>query len=263
MVLPLVMTYLLRRFGFRTTLRIWSLVVATISLPLLSFVKPRLPVSAFYSRPARRRLFDLSFLGTSYFLVLQTGNIIASLGYFLPSIYLPTFAQSALHSSQLAGAFTVTAINGASAVSTVGMGLLIDRFHVTTCIFVSTIGTTLCVFLLWGLASDIRVLYSFAIMYGLFAGGWCSTWTGVIRDVQMQSGGRADAGLVFATLSAGRGIGNVVSGPMSVLILGGRSLSAGEGSNGLAGGYSPLIVFTGLSAFLGGFSFVSKRLGWI
>lgn len=229
-------------------------------------VKPRIPVSTFRSRnySARRRLFDLGFLGTSYFLILQTSNIVESLGYFLPSIYLPMYAQNALQSSTLAGAFTVIAINGASAISTVGMGFMIDKLHVTTCMFLSTAGTTLCIFLLWGLGTSVPVLYLFAITYGLTAGGWCSIWTGMIRDIQKKTGGKADAGLVFATLSFGRGIGNMVSGPMSVLLIGGNTgMLWKESRAGFEGGYSPLIIFTGVSAFLGGFSFVLKRLGWM
>jgi len=266
MLLPLIMTFLLNRFGFRTTLRIWALVVATLSLPLLSFVKPRLPVSTYHPRShhSRRHLFDMSFLSTSYFIVLQAGNIVESLGYFLPSIYLPMYAQNALQSSAIAGTFTIIAVNGAAAIGSVCMGILIDKFHVTTCILVSTVGSTIGIFLLWGLATDIPVLYAFAIMYGLFAGCWCTTWTGIIRDVQIQSGGRADAGLVFAILSFGRGIGNMVSGPISVLLIGGNTAALlKEGKGGFDGRYSSLILFTGLSAFLGGLSFVLKRVGWM
>jgi hypothetical protein len=202
---------------------------------------------------------------TPYFIILQACNVIESLGYFLPSVYLPLYAQNALQSSAFASAITVAAINGASVVGMICMGTLIDRFHVTTCILVSTIGSTLCVFLLWGLATNMSILYVFAITYGLFAGSWCSTWTGVIRDVQIRSGGKADVGLVFAFLEFGRGVGNVVSGPLSVALIGGSEghVWKGEVKGGFGSQYGPLIAFTGVSAMLGGLCFVIKRIGWL
>ncbi|KAF2669078.1 MFS general substrate transporter [Microthyrium microscopicum] len=267
-LLPIIMTSLLSRYGFRTALRIWAIVVAVIALPLLSFAKPRLPLSTTHHRAhssSFRQLFDLSFLTMPYFLILQACNIIESSGYFLPSLYLPTYARDALHSSNLASAFTVTAINGATVVGTIVMGTLIDKFHVTTCIFVSTMGSTICVFLLWGLATDLPLLYVFAITYGLFAGSFCATWSGVIRDVQIRTDGKADAGLVFAFLAFGRGVGNVLSGPLSVVLIGGSGghVWKGQAAGGFGSGYGPLIAFTGVSALLGGLSFVVKRIGWL
>src|SRR6201995_3287586 len=147
-LLPVVMSFLLIRFGFRNTLRVWALAVCVFSFPLLSFARPRLPLSTTHPRAhatSLRQLFDVSFLLTPYFLILQACNVIESAGYFLPSVYLPLYAQNALKSSTIASAFTVTAINGASVVGMICMGSLIDRYHVTTCILVSAIGSTICV----------------------------------------------------------------------------------------------------------------------
>jgi predicted MFS family arabinose efflux permease len=263
------MTLLLEHYGFRTALRVWAIVVAVLCFPLLSFAKPRLPISTSHPRihsTSWTQLFDLSFLWSSYFFIHQACNVIESSGYFLPSIYLPLYAQNTLHSSSYASAFTVMAINGASVIGTISMGTLIDRFHVTTCVLVSTFGSAVCVFLLWGLATNISILYIFAATYGLFAGSFCATWTGVIRDVQIRSGGKADAGLVFAFLAFGRGVGNIVSGPLSVILIGGSSdgtVWKGHAKGGYGSGYGPLIAFTGVSALLGGLSFVIKRIGWM
>src|ERR1700760_1227232 len=139
------MTLLLSNFGFRTTLRIWALTVVVFSLPLLSYARPRLPSSTSHPRShatSLRQLFDLSFLLTPYFLILQACNVIESTGYFLPYVYLPLYAENALQSSTIACSFTVAAKNCASCIGTICMGSLIDRFHVTTCILVSALGST-------------------------------------------------------------------------------------------------------------------------
>ena len=72
----------------------------------------------------------------------------------------------------------------------------------------------------------------------------------------------AEAGLVFGLLSAGRGIGSVVSGPLSEALLSERPW-LGDAVSGYGTGYGGLIVFTGVSAMLGGMSWVGRRVGWV
>jgi MFS family permease len=260
-ILPLVLEWLLSSYGFRTALRVWSLSLFMLTFPLLYFVKPRLPVKRTLRTHSSGRIFDLSFLWTTHFLVLQTCNIIEATGYFLPAIYLPTFAQKMLNSSSLASAFTVISINIASVFGCVLMGTLIDRYHVTTCILISTLGATLGVFLLWGFTTSLPLLYIFCVVYGLFAGSFSSTWTGVIRLVQGKST-NADAGMVFGFLAFGRGVGNLVSGPLSEALIKERPW-VGQIGMAYGSGYGPLIAFTGVSALLGGLSFGARRVGWV
>jgi MFS family permease len=260
-VLPLVLQWLLDTYGFRTALRVWSLSLFILTFPLLWFVKPRLPVAKMRRTHASGKLFDLSFLWTKHFLILQSCNIIEAMGYFLPSIYLPTFAQNTLHSSSLASAFTVIAVNIASVFGCVLMGTFIDRYHVTTCIAISTLGATTGVLLLWGFTTSLPLLYIFCVVYGLFAGSFTSTWTGVIGLVKGKST-NADAGMVFGFLAFGRGVGNMISGPLSEALIKG-SPWVGEAGWAYGSGYGPLIAFTGVSALLGGLSFGARRVGWV
>jgi MFS family permease len=256
-VFPLVMQWLLRDYGFRTTLRIWALAMFVLTFPLLHYLKPRLPLE---STPRHnRKLFDMAFLVSPTFLILQTCNIIEALGFFIPTIYLPTFATEILHTTPLNAAVTVILVNVASVFGCVAMGSLTDRLHVTTCILLSTLGATIGVFVLWGLSTSLPLLYIFCIVYGLFAGSFTSTWTGIIKITQSRFEG-ADAGLIFAFLAFGRGVGNVVSGPLSeALILHKPWLHSAGMAYGT--GYGPLIAFTGVSAMLGGCSFLLRGFG--
>ena len=253
---PLVMNWGLGRYGHRTMLRAWAITVVILSAPLLYYVKPRIPLSG-SSRPRR---LDMSFVRTSTFWTLQAGNILESLGFFIPNIWLPTYARS-IGLSSLAGTMTVIMFNTTSILSQVLLGSLTDRMHVTDVILVSTIGAALSVFLFWGLAASLPLLCIFSLVYGLFAGGFTSTWTGVIREVQTRERG-AEAGLVFGLLAAGRGIGSVLSGPLSEALLKDKPWM-GEGELGYGTGYGGLIVFTGVSATLGGVSWIGRRVGWL
>ena len=72
----------------------------------------------------------------------------------------------------------------------------------------------------------------------------------------------AELGMVFGLLAAGRGIGSVVSGPLSEALLSDQPWSR-QARLGYETEYGPLIVFTGISAMFGGFSWVGRRAGWV
>ena len=143
---------------------------------------------------------------------------------------------------------TVLVFNVASVVGCICAGTLVDRCHVTTPIALSAPGSTAAIFLLWGLSGDLPVLFVFCITYGLFAGGFSATGPGIVRVVTKKTA-RVEPGLVFAFLAAGRGVGNVVSGPISEALLRGKTW---HGAFGYGSGYGPVIVFTGMTAILSG-----------
>jgi len=251
LIIPFVMNFLLSTYGFRTTLRVWAVTLLLISSPLIYFLRARVPVSS-VSVPPRQ---GMRFLRTSQFWILISGYAIESLGYFIPSIYLPTFARS-LGLSPSIGTLLVALINASAVFSTIMMGWLIDRFHVTTVIMLSTIGTSMSVFLCWGLSTALPLLTIFSILYGFFAGGLVSTFAGVVKLVK-QKDANADVGTLLGVISAARGLGAVVAGPLSERLLRGnpRERSGGEA---YGSGFGTLIVFTGVTATVGGMSFLGR-----
>ena len=88
-----------------------------------------------------------------------------------------------------------------------------------------------------------------------------STNAGIIPWVKQQDQS-ADVGMMIGITSAGRGIGSIVSGPLSEALLRGR-IWEGKAGLGYGSGYGSLIVFTGVTAAVGGISFLGKRLGWV
>lgn len=242
------------KYGHATTLRVWTLVLFIMAGPLLRFVRPRLPIAA----TTRARPFDLSFLWSPIFSFYQLGNVAESLGYFLPTIYLPTYARTTLGAGSIAASLTVVLFNVASVVGCVAMGSLVDKYHATTCILVSTIGSTLGIFFVWGFALEMAPLYVFCVLYGLFAGSFTSTWPAIMREIQGKFRS-ADGTMVFGFLAAGRGIGNVVSGPLSETLIRNSPWKDAAGW-GYGSGYGTLIVFTGVTALLGGLSIIARPM---
>ncbi|KAH8673617.1 major facilitator superfamily domain-containing protein [Xylariales sp. PMI_506] len=259
-VLPLLLENLLSSHGFRTTMRIWAGVLFGISFPLAYFVKPRVPFSA----AVRARPFDMSYVKTRLFGLHQLANIIQATGYYLPSIYLPSYAGSEFGASTFESALTVILVNIAATIGSVVAGSLTDKLHATTCIAISAAGATVGVFLIWGLSSSLAALYVFCVMYGLFAGCWASIWPGIMREVTRRGeakGQFVDSSMVFGWLCVGRGLGNVISGPLSDSLLKGGIPWVGHLNAGFGSGYGALIVYTGATAFLAGSSFVWKHAG--
>jgi MFS family permease len=217
--------------------------------PLVYFVKARLPLS---SPPPRRQPISYAFLITRIHISLQLANIVEGLGFFLPAIYLPSYAQS-LRLPPVAGTILLAMLNIFAVLGSVVMGFLCDHLHVTAVITISTLGAATSVFLFWGLATKLPLLIIFAATYGFFAGGFSAIWSGMMKEVQRVSRD-AKMGTLMGLFAAGRGIGAVVSGPVSQVLLS-KAHPVRDDIDGWRFGfetkYRALIVFTGVSALFG------------
>ena len=253
-IVPFIMSWGLSAYGFRTMLRAWAITLIVLSTPLIYYVKPRIPFNPLTASHPRRISFE--FLQTPTFWILQAGNIVEGLGFFIPNFYLPQYARS-LNLTPISGSLILALFNLTSVLGQVGFGILIDKMEVTSVILISSIGTTISVFIFWGLGISLPLLCVFALLYGIFGGGFTSTYTGMIRAVQRRTPS-AETGMVFSLLAAGRGIGAVVSGPVGESLLNGLPWKDGA-ALGYGTGYGGLIVFTGVTALCGGLSFVGKR----
>lgn len=222
-----------------------------ITIPLLRFIRPRIPLPP--SRTPRR--LDMSFLGVSTFWTLEMSNIIQGLGYFLPSAYLSSYARDT-GLSDTYGTLVLALFNGSSIFGGVVIGILCDKFDVTNVILLSSLMSAASVLLLWGLCPShggVVLLTLFSLTYGFFGGGFSSTWSGVLKEVKRANPGM-ETGLVFGLLAGGRGIGNVISGPVSSALMQNQVGDIG----GFSTSYGGLILFTGLTAALAGYNGVWK-----
>ncbi|KAL9583778.1 MAG: hypothetical protein Q9212_002516 [Teloschistes hypoglaucus] len=255
-VLPFIMSALLDKFGFRTTFRAYAVALVLLATPLLFFIRPRLPLA----QTSLQRRLDMSFLRMSTFWIPQTCNIIQGLGYFIPNIYLPTYARSQGMSGAQATVM-LALVNLGVVFGAIWAGALTDRMHVSSVMGICSIGAALAVFLFWGLSVSVPMLCLFSLLYGLTAGGFSANYTGIVQRVKDRDTA-VDSGMVFGFLAAGRGIGAVVSGPLSEALLHMQTWK-GEAKLGYGTGYGLLIVFTGITAIAGSGSWFARRVGWV
>lgn len=283
-VLPLILERLLESYGYQTTMIIWTVLLFGITAPLAWYIKPRIPPRSVRSI----RGFNLRFSLSRRFVLYQLSNTIEAVGFYVPGIYVPIFAGEVLGASEFASSLCILILNTSAVVGCVGIGWLIDRFHVTTCVMVSTIGATLGTLLLWGGASNLPLLYVYCVSYGLSAGSFSTTWTGVMREVSGKDklstpsasssdpdsplpldrdgpdasySEGVDPVMVFALLAAGRGVGNIIAGPMTQAMYH-TMLWKGEAGLAYGSGFGSLIAFTGITALGSGICFLGRRIGW-
>jgi len=164
------------------------------------------------------------------------------------------YASTLINLSSLHSTLLISLLNLSSAAGTILIGSLTDHLHPTSVILISALGSALAVFLIWGFALSKPVIYIFALAYGIFAGGYTATWTGCVSEIQRDVI-EAEAGVVIGMMAAGRGLGAVMSGPVSESLLGYESWNL-TGAYGTK--YGILIVFTGITAVLGGFGSLSR-----
>ena len=253
-VVPFLLQWSLDRYSCRTTLRSWAIIIPLLLLPTLPFLKPRVPLS----KDSQPRRTSYRFMQSRTFWLYQTANILEGLGYFLPTIYLSTCVQQLGH-SRLTGSLLIALINIAAIFSQLSFGYLVDRISVSTVMLISALGSSIAVLALWGTATSLPILIMFAVCYGAFAGGWTSCFIGMTKETMASMRG-ADSGTVFGLFCCGRGIGAVISGPLSEGLLAGGRAGFSKASLGYGTGYGPLIVFTGVSALCGSLSFIWKRV---
>ncbi|RSL85418.1 hypothetical protein CEP52_016156 [Fusarium oligoseptatum] len=170
--LPFLFEWLLGRWGHCEALRIFVVIQAVLLVPILPLLRGRLPVS---SRTTVQPV-DLSFLKKPVFWVLAASNLSQSLAYYIPSLYLPTFA-SAMGLPGAMGALVLAAHNLATVVGQLGFGYLSDRVNdIFILVIITTLVSSVATLTLWGLAHSLTPLILFTIVYGLFAGAYVVFW---------------------------------------------------------------------------------------
>lgn len=207
---------------------------------LVYFLKPRRPLPT-VSTPSVP--INVDFLSSARFWIFLIGNIFEGTGYFMPQIYLPSFAEW-LNFSPIASTMSISILNVSSTLGLILTGLLVDRLPISIVLLISSLGAAASIFLLWGLSVTEPILYIFALTYGIFAGGYGSTWSGSALEVNRDKP-RSDLVVIMNIIGASRGFGCVASGPVSELLLG-IDIRVGVGT--YATKYASLIIFTGITA---------------
>jgi Cu2+-exporting ATPase len=237
-IMPFILQALLAKYGYRTTLRAVAVGLTLLTGPLIPLLKGRLPPSERANIPK----INWAFFRNPLFWLYSVSNLLQGFGYFFPSLYLPSYASS-LRLGDKSGAILLALMSVFQVGGQFVFGSLSDRkvpLNVLAC--ASTIVAAAACLTMWRLATSLPVLIIFAIVYGFFGAGFTAIWarmsTAITDDVTAGP-------IVFSLLNFGKGIGNVLAGPI------GGSLVASSRSSGTSApmSYHWVIVFTGVCMF--------------
>ncbi|KAF8861309.1 MFS general substrate transporter [Acephala macrosclerotiorum] len=207
-IMPFIISALLNKYGYKTTLRAIAVTMAILTGPLIPFLKGRLPPSE-HSTMAKT---NWSFLRQPLFWVFGVSTLIQGLGFFFPALYLPSYA-TAIGLSSTQGALVLAIMALAQLIGQFAFGFLSDKqISVSTLYVVSAIVATMGSFAVWGLSKSLGLLILFSIIYGFFGYASSAMRAGMGKAVS------DDPSAVIATyaiLVFLQGIGNVLAGPIS------------------------------------------------
>ncbi|ODN74842.1 hypothetical protein L202_07148 [Cryptococcus amylolentus CBS 6039] len=260
-IFPFIMSGLLQHLGYKKAMIITGSVFGVVGTICLCFIRRRVPIASRYQPDSERRREntpDWSFL-KSFLLIISLATILlTSLGNFIPSLWIPTYAND-LHLSHPNGANLLSILNAASVPGNALMGLLSDRLPMRIVILISCLFSGLSVAFLWGFGTSKGMLVAFCVVFGMFGPSFCAVWSkmnaAIAKDNTFQFG------MIFSFFMFTRGVGNFSSGPISEALLKYDALHGTIGGYGF-NNYGVLLLFSSLMILSGtvtGALFVEKR----
>jgi MFS family permease len=180
----------------------------------------------------------------------NVSNVLMGLGYFFPSLYLPSYATT-VGLSTVHGALLLTVMSCSQVAGQFTFGYLSDRrVPVDVLITVSLLVASVATLTSWGLSHSLAPLVVFALLYGFFGAGYTALWARMVTAISAEP---TASQTIFGIFCAGKGVGNVLAGPVGAGLLG---ATAGDGvrkTRGFGYGaikYEAVVLFTGACLLL-------------
>jgi predicted MFS family arabinose efflux permease len=222
--------------------------------PLLLFLRGRIETERTLSSTQPRT--DWGFLKSGQFWIYSLSNLAQGIGYFFPGLYLPSYAHSIGLSSRQ-GALLLAIMGTAQVAGQMSFGYLSDqKMSLNLLITVSTAMSSIAVLACWGMARQYAVLIVFAIVYGFFGAGYTAMWARMGTAV---SSDPTAAFAAFGLLNLGKGVGNVVSGPVGGSLLG----SAVDSTKFGVGKFEGVVSFAGSCMVVSGLTLGLGYMKWV
>jgi predicted MFS family arabinose efflux permease len=214
-VIPFAMEAALNRWGYRITLRVVAGGLAVLTGPLLVFLRGRVESEGSLNTAQPRT--NWGFLKVDQFWIYSISNLVQGMGYFFPGLYLPSYATSIGLSSRQ-GALLLAIMGIAQVAGQMTFGYLSDKkVSLNLLLAVSTAMSSVAVLACWGMARTYAVLIIFVVVYGYFGAGYTAMWA---RMGSAVSSDPTAAFAAFGLFNLGKGVGNVVAGPIGGSLLG-------------------------------------------
>ena len=237
--LPFLIELLLKRYGYKWTLRVLCLIAIVVTGPCLFLVRGRLPTTKTGVVP----MVDWKFLRKPLFYFYSVSNILQGLGWYVPLMFLPSYVNDLDLSDQM-GALLLALISGAGIISSLALGTLSDgRVPLNFLTFTSSFVVAFSVFIFWGFSRTFTFLTVMSVIYSMFGAGWEVLWARMSTSVTSSPSGVMTS---FGILSCQRGTANILAGLISPKLITDNII---ENEYAISR-YMGLILFTGTAMTL-------------
>ncbi len=201
LVMPPLASYLIESVGWREAYVVLGAVAAMLGVGMSSFIAndpaarglapdgDPAPTDAQTSLPSGALLRDA--IRTRRFIALYAACLICSFGVFVPFVHLVPYAVD----HQVAQSSAVLLLGVIGVGSTVGrffLGGLADRMGRQSFVLAMYVGMAASL-AIWAVASGFWLLAAFALLFGLFYGGWVAILPALVMDY---FGGRNVSGII-------------------------------------------------------------------
>ncbi|KAI8810330.1 major facilitator superfamily domain-containing protein [Cladochytrium replicatum] len=200
---------LLVLLDFRWTLRIMALIILVVMGVVLFLVKARIP-------PKPHSSTNWGMFKDLRFALLFIMGFLATFGYMIPFVYIPSYGVKVIGLSQEQGSLILSITNFGSAVGRVMLGMGADQYvgkinMLTLCMFLSSV----CILLWWPFTNSFGTLLSFGFVNTFFSGGFISMFPVVIADLF----GVERMASVMGMLYTASAVGNFAGSPLAGVII--------------------------------------------
>ncbi|MBS0417778.1 MAG: MFS transporter [Proteobacteria bacterium] len=180
-------------------------------------------------------------VGTRSFVSLYGACLVASLGVFVPFVHLvPYAADHGILAST--AAWLLSAIGIGSTIGRFFLGGIADKMGRKRFLVIMYLGMAASL-TIWTVAQTVLLLVLFALIFGLFYGGWVAILPAVVADLF----GAKNVGAIIGVLYTSVGIGSLI-GPSSVGFLYdvsrsyGVAIGASAAANVIAAALAAMVV---------------------
>ncbi|EJT46537.1 transporter [Trichosporon asahii var. asahii CBS 2479] len=250
-VFPIVVTALLKAFGYRTTMVSLAIAYLIIIATCLCFTKRRVPLPTYVTGGRRKRTrppVDWSFLRRRATWVGFAFMMVHSLANFIPLLWITSFA-TLVGAKSPDGPSLVAIVNGVTAFGNCLSGWVSDRVPCRIAVTVSCLIAAVSTATLWGFGDNEKFLLAFAVMWGLTAASLAGMWGAMITTIAQND--PSTTVVAFSAFMTLKGIASFTSGPISTALLNYGPMAGAPGAYGSTN-YGVLIIFTTIMTGAGG-----------
>ncbi|KAF9957161.1 hypothetical protein BGZ65_002223 [Modicella reniformis] len=220
---------LIAQVGIQWCQRIVGFCILGFMAAIFPFIRPRV-------KPVKGGpIFDWSLFKIPGFLWLLLTAFVVTFGYMVPIFLVPTYCREKLKEPATTGANLISLYSGINAVSRIGLGVAADKLGRTNTLFTCCFLAGVSCIAIWSVASNIQILTSFMVFYGLFGGGIFPVVVAQVVGVERLS---AALGILYF----GNVVGNLLGAPIATAIMqaqGGEYLGAI-----MFAGFTPVLAAT-------------------